>query len=45
MLEIEPEPELDARDNKKYEVNVIYDSKVYIKETAGQLLRLYYLIF
>ena len=37
--------EFEAGNNKKYEVNGIWDSAVYAKEsTTGQLPRLYYLI-
>ena len=40
----EPEPEFDAGNNKKYEVEAIKDSAVYAKETEGYLLGLYYLV-
>ena len=40
----EPEPEFDAGDNKKYEVEAIKDSTVYAKEAEGHLPGLYYLV-
>ena len=36
--------EFEACNNKEYEVNGIQDSAVYAKESAGQLLGLYYLV-
>lgn len=44
LLEFKPEREFDVRDNKKYEIEAICDSKVYAKEAIGQLPGLYYLI-
>ena len=40
-------PELDAsnKDSGKYKVKIIWDNIVYIKELAGHLIGLYYLIF
>ena len=40
----ELEPELNAGDNKEYEVETIIDSAVYTKEAEGHLPGLYYLI-
>ena len=39
--------ELDANDNKGggYEIEAIWNSTVYLKESAGHLLGLYYLVF
>lgn len=37
--------ELDTRDYKKYKMEIIYNNKIYIKETVNQLLKLYFLIF
>ena len=36
--------EFEAGDDKEYEVNGIWDSAVYAKESAGQLPGLYYLV-
>ena len=36
--------EFKASDNKRYKVNGIWDSAVYIKESVGQLPGLYYLV-
>ena len=36
--------EFEAGNNKKYKVDVIQDSAVYTKESARQLLGLYYLV-
>ena len=36
--------EFEAGDDKKYEVDGIWDSAIYAKESAGQLLGLYYLV-
>ena len=43
-LFLEPEPEFDTGDNKKYEVEAIIDSAVYAKKAEGHLLGLYYLV-
>ena len=40
----ELEPEFDAGDNKKYKVEAIIDSAVYVKEVERHLPGLYYLI-
>ena len=37
-------PEFEAIDNKKYKVEAIQDSIIYVKEADRHLLRLYYLI-
>ena len=44
MNELEPEPELDAGDDKEYEVEAIKDSAVYAKEAERHLPGLYYLV-
>ena len=36
--------EFEASDNKEYEVDSIWDSAVYARESAGQLPKLYYLV-
>ena len=36
--------EFEADDDKEYEVNGIWDSAVYARESAGQLLGFYYLV-
>ena len=36
--------EFEAGNDKKYEVDGIWDSTVYVRESARQLLELYYLI-
>ena len=36
--------ELEAGDNKEYEVDGIWDSAVYARESVRQLLKLYYLV-
>ena len=36
--------EFGASNNKKYEIDNIWDSVVYAKESADQLLGLYYLV-
>lgn len=41
---MEQEKELKLRNNEKYKVEVIYDSKVYTKKIADKLLELYYYI-
>ncbi len=38
------EKELEARNNKKYEVKVIINSAIYGKETNNQISGLYYLV-
>ena len=43
-LFLEPEPEFDASNNKKYEVEAIKNSAIYAKEAKGHLLGLYYLV-
>ena len=43
-LFLEPEPEFDTSDNKKYEVQAIKDSAVDTKETKEHLPGLYYLV-
>ena len=40
----EPEPKFDTYNNKKYKVEVIKDSTVYIKGVEGHLPGLYYLV-
>ena len=37
-------PEFEAGDNKKYKVEAIWDSVIYIKEADRHLPELYYLI-
>ena len=44
MNELEPEPELDAGDDKEYEVEAIKNSAVYAKEAEEHLPGLYYLV-
>ena len=44
-LFLEPEPEFDVGNNKKYEIEVIINSAVYAKIAEGYLPRLYYLVF
>ena len=44
-LFLKPEPEFNASNNKKYEVEAIIDSIVYTKEAEGHLPGLYYLVF
>ena len=34
----------EAGNNKKYKVDGIWDSTVYVKESAGQISRFYYLV-
>ena len=41
---LELKQELNARDNKKYEVKTICNNKVYTKEAIDKLPRLYYLV-
>lgn len=41
---IEPKQKLDIGNNKKYEIEVSCNSKIYAKKVAKQLLRLYYLV-
>ena len=36
--------EFEAGDNKEYEVDGIWDSAVFARESVGQLPRLYYLV-
>ena len=43
-LFLEPEPEFDAGDDKKYKVETIKDNAVYAKEAEGHLSDLYYLV-
>ena len=43
-LFLEPEPEFDVSDNKKYKVEAIIDSVVYAKKTNRHLPGLYYLV-
>lgn len=42
---LEPEPEIEVKGNNKYKIEVICNSKVYIKKALRHLLRLYHLIF
>ena len=44
-LFLEPKPEFDASNNKKYKVEAIKNSIFYIKKTEKYLLGLSYLIF
>ena len=44
LTKLKSKQEIDIRDDKEYKVKAICDSKIYVKETAGQLFRLYYLI-
>lgn len=44
LLKLKPEQKINAGDDKKYKVELIYDNKVYAKEAVDQLPRLYYLI-
>ena len=44
-LFLKPELKFDANDNKKYKIEAIKDSAVYIKKTEKYLPGLYYLIF
>ena len=41
----EPEPELDADDDKEYKVEAIKDSVIYTKKTKEHLSGLYYFVF
>lgn len=41
---IEPKEKLDAKNNKKYKVKTICNSKIYGKKTLDQVSRLYYLV-
>ena len=41
---IEQKQKLDIREDNKYEFEVICNSKLYVKEATGQLLRFYYLV-
>ena len=43
-LFLEPEPEFDAGDNKKYKVKAIINNVVYAKKTERHLPDLYYLV-
>ena len=43
-LFLEPEPEFDAGNNKKYKVEAIKDSAIYAKEAKKYLSGLYYQI-
>lgn len=45
MLKIKSEQKLNVKNNYKYIVEAICNSKDYTKEAAGQLLRLYSLVF
>ena len=45
LLELDLEQELDIRDEKKYKLKAICNSKVNVKEVVSQLPRLYYLVF
>lgn len=38
------QPELERSSRKEYEINAIYDSKVYANESEGYLPGLYYLV-
>ena len=40
----EPEPKFDVGNNKKYKIEAIKNSIVYVKEVKKHLLRLYYLV-
>lgn len=42
---LKPKQKLNARNNKKYKIEVICDSKIYTKDAIGQLPGLYYLVF
>ena len=44
MLFLEPKPEFDVGNNKKYKIEAIKDSTVYAKEAEGHLPDLYYLV-
>ena len=44
-LFLEPEPNFDVGNNKKYEVEAIIDSAIYAKEAEKHLPGLYYLVF
>ena len=43
-LFLEPKPEFDVGNNKKYKVEAILDSTIYVKEAEEHLPGLYYLI-
>lgn len=43
LLKLKKDP--DIRDNKKYKIETICDSKIYAKKVLSQLLKLYYLVF
>ena len=44
-LFLEPEPEFDIGNNKKYEIEAIKDNIIYAKKVEGHLPNLYYLVF
>ncbi len=41
---LEPKKKFEARDNKKYKVELILDGAVYSKEVESQMPGLYYLV-
>ena len=43
-LFLKPKPEFDIGDNKKYKVETIKDSAIYVKEIEKHLQGLYYLV-
>ena len=43
-LFLEPEPEFDVGNNKKYKIEAIIDNAIYAKEAKGYLPSLYYLV-
>lgn len=45
FINLDPNQELDLRNNKEYEVKSIKDSVVHTKKAQNQLPGLYYLIF
>lgn len=38
-------PEIKAKNDNKYKVKAIYNSKIHVKKIIGQILGLYYLVF
>lgn len=44
LLKLKLKQEFDSENNKKYKVEIICNSEVYVKEAAGQLPGLYYLV-
>ncbi len=42
---LEPEKELETRDNKEYKVKLFIDNGVYSKKAESQLFDLYYLVW